>query len=82
MTIPNQPEREPDDTPVFDMEAPDTGHVDSVDDPERLTGGAWLSLALSVSFYLVMLAIGANTTAITTFARKRPQQTIRHSRVR
>lgn len=59
MTIPNQPEREPDDTPVFDMEAPDTGHVDSVDDPERLTGGAWLSLALSVSFYLVMLAIGA-----------------------
>jgi hypothetical protein len=59
MTIPNQSEREPDDAPVFDMDAPGTGSVENVDNPERLTGGAWLSLALSVSFYLVMLAIGA-----------------------
>ncbi|WP_233869101.1 hypothetical protein [Paraburkholderia adhaesiva] len=37
----------------------DTRAADSVDNPERLTAGAWLSLGLSLSFYLLMLAIGA-----------------------
>jgi len=53
-----KPEHEPDDTgaPVIDN---GTGLVTSANDPERLTGGAWLSLGLSLSFYLIMLAIGA-----------------------
>lgn len=59
MTIPNPPEREPDDTPAFGIGKSDAGTADTVDDPERLTGGAWVSLALSLSFYLLMLAVGA-----------------------
>lgn len=59
MTIPNQPERAPDDMPALESDVPGTGAADAVDNPERLTGGAWLSLALSLSFYLLMLAIGA-----------------------
>ncbi|RQH02215.1 hypothetical protein [Paraburkholderia dinghuensis] len=59
MTIPKHHERAPDDTRAYDVEVSDTGAADSIDNPERVTAGAWLSLALSLSFYLLMLAIGA-----------------------
>jgi hypothetical protein len=58
-----KPEYEPDDTRTHDISEPVTvtgmDIVPATNDPERLTGGAWLSLGLSVSFYLIMLAIGA-----------------------
>lgn len=53
MTTPNRPERESDESwePGRDIS-------ESSNDPARLTGGAWLSLALSLAFFLSMVAIG------------------------
>lgn len=58
-----KPAHEPDNTRTPDtvesVNDNGTDYVASANDPERLTGGAWLSLGLSLSFYLIMLAIGA-----------------------
>lgn len=64
MTIPNRPERMSDDTPAsdsgaFDTDPSDTDTFGSDNDPGRLNGSIWISLGLSVAFYLLMLAIGA-----------------------
>lgn len=64
MKIPNRPEEESDDMPEPDADEyyPDR-HEDANDEnddnPARLRSGAWLSLGLSLAFYLLMLAIGA-----------------------
>ena len=53
MTTSNQPERESDEA----LE-PGRDAAESRNDPERLTSGAWISLAMSLAFFLTMVAIG------------------------
>lgn len=53
MTPSNLPERKPDESWEPDRNPPQSGN-----DPERLTRGAWLSLAMSFVFFLTMVAIG------------------------
>jgi hypothetical protein len=54
MTIPKLPEAEPASAGVIDG-----GIREIVEDPLRLTGGAWLSLVLSIAFFLIMIVLGA-----------------------
>lgn len=53
MTTSNRPERASDES----LEPGDDA-IENSNDPERLTGGAWLSLAMSLAFFLTMVAIG------------------------
>ena len=59
MTIPNRPERESDDAELPGPDLPDAPDMpERSSDPQRLSGGAWLSLAMSLAFFLLMVAIG------------------------
>ncbi|MDR3101608.1 MAG: hypothetical protein LBV73_31640 [Paraburkholderia sp.] len=53
MTMPPSPEQEPD-----DVSEPGRDDAARSSDPARLTRGAWFSLAISLAFFLLMVAIG------------------------
>jgi hypothetical protein len=68
MTISNRPEPKSGD-PAASASADSADSVGE-NDPERVPGGAWISLGLSLGFYLLMLAIGVKYDSDHRISRK------------